>query len=59
MGALREDIDIASDWIVKAFKKDELTLDYSIKSFIEVDKFFNKHTFKGKARTGGRLSKNF
>ena len=43
--------------MVNAFKEDGLTLDYSIKSFMAIDKFFNKHSFKGKAKRGGRLSK--
>jgi hypothetical protein len=55
MGTLKEDIITQSDWIIKAFAADGLTLDYSIKSFIEIDKFFNKHSTPGKAKRGGRL----
>ena len=58
MGTLKEDIDTQADWIVKAFAEDKLRLDYTIRSFIEIDKFFIKHTVDGKARPGGRLSKN-
>ena len=57
MGTLKEDINEGSEWIVKAFKADKLNLDYSIRSFIEIDNFFNKHTSNGKTKQGGRLSK--
>jgi hypothetical protein len=58
MGTLKQDIKEQSKWAVKAFAADKLKLDYSIKSFIEIDKFFNKHTLNGKAVKGGRLSTN-
>jgi hypothetical protein len=56
MATLKEDIDKLSDWIISAFKEDGLTLDYSIKSFIDIDRFFNEHSVHGKAKRGGRLS---
>jgi hypothetical protein len=58
MGTLKEDINEQADWIVKAFAEDNLQLDYSISSFIEIDKFFIKNTVGGKAKPRGRLSKN-
>lgn len=58
MGTLKQDIKEQSKWAVKAFAADNLKLDYSIRSFIEIDKFFNKHTSNGKAKSGGRLSRN-
>src|SRR3954471_22839770 len=58
MATLLQDIKAQSEWIVKAFSVDNLKLDYSVRSLIEVDKFFNKHTKNGKAIKGGRLSKN-
>jgi hypothetical protein len=58
MGTLNEDIKIQSDWIVKAFTADKLKLDYTVESFIELDKFFNKHSANGQAVAGGRLSKD-
>jgi hypothetical protein len=58
MGTLLQDIKTQSDWIVKAFSADKLKLDYTIHSFIEIDKFFNKHSKNGTAVKGGRLSKN-
>ena len=58
MGTLLEDIKTQSDWIVKAFGADKLNLDYTIHSFIEIDKFFNKHSKNGKPIRGGRLVKN-
>ncbi len=56
MGTLQEDIKVQAKWIVEAFGADKLNLDGSIKSFIEIDSFFNKHAVNGKAKKGGRLS---
>ena len=58
MCTLKEDIKESSQWIVKAFKADGILLDYSIESFIGIDKFFNKHSSNGKARSRSRLSVN-
>jgi hypothetical protein len=58
MGTLKEDIKIQSDWIVKALTADNFKLDYTIESFIELDRFFIKHSANGQAIAGGRLSKN-
>lgn len=58
MANLLQDIKTQSDWIVKAFAADKLKLDYTLGSFIEIDKFFNKHVKDGKAVKGGRLSEN-
>jgi len=55
MGTLKEDIKYQSDWIVKAFSADRLLLDYSINSFINIDKFFIRNSSDGSARKGGRL----
>jgi hypothetical protein len=59
MATLLEDIKTQSDWIVKAFAADNLKLDYTIHSFIQIDKFFQKHSKNGKPVKGGRLSNNF
>ncbi|MDP4164364.1 MAG: hypothetical protein Q8898_14785 [Bacillota bacterium] len=59
MATLIEDIKTQSDWIVRAFKSDDLNLDYTIRSFIEIDKFISKHTKNGQAIEGGRLNTNF
>ena len=58
MATLLQDIKTQSDWIAKAFAADKLKLDYTIRSFIEIDKFFNKHSKDGKAVKGGRLTLN-
>jgi hypothetical protein len=58
MATLKQDIKKQSDWIIKAFQADGLRLDYSIKSLIEIDKFFEKHSKNGKPVRGGRLSQN-
>ncbi len=47
MATLKEDIKKQSDWIIKAFAADKLKLDYTIHSFMEIDKFFNKHSKNG------------
>jgi hypothetical protein len=58
MATLLDDIKTQSDWIVKAFKSDNLKLDYTIRSFIEIDKFISKNSKNGQALKGGRLSTN-
>lgn len=58
MGTLVQDIRTQSEWITKAFAEDKYKLDFTIHSFIEIDKFFNKHAKDGKAVKRGRLSKN-
>lgn len=59
MATLKEDIIKQSDWIIKAFESDGYKLDYSIHSFIEIDRFFEKNLINGKPKRGGRLAKNF
>jgi len=56
MATLLQDIKTQSDWITKAFAADKLKLDYTIHSFIEIDRFFNKHARDGKAVRRGRLA---
>jgi hypothetical protein len=58
MASLVEDIKMQSDWIIKAFSSDGIKLDYSIRSFKEIDRFFLIHSKNGKAVKRGRLSKN-
>jgi hypothetical protein len=58
MGTLVEDIKLQTAWIIKAFESDGFVLDYSIKSFVNLDKFFEIHSKNGKAVPGGRLSRN-
>jgi hypothetical protein len=58
MGTLKEDIQVQSEWMVKAFMEDHMYLDYSIGSLMDVDRFFIKHTFRGQAVKGGRLMRN-
>lgn len=56
MGKLKEDIKVQSEWIVEAFEKDNLKLDYSIGSIMEIDKFFFKNMVNGVPKRGGRLA---
>jgi len=58
MATLIEDIKTYSDWIVKAFKVDQLDLDYSLESFRLIDDFFDRHSVNGVAKPNGRLSKD-
>jgi len=58
MATLLDDIKTQSEWIVKAFAADSLKLDYTIRSFIAIDKFFNENTKDGNPLKGGRLTKN-
>lgn len=58
MATLSEDITTQSEWVAKAFAADKLKLDYTIRSLIEIDKFFNRHSINGTAVKGGRLTKN-
>ena len=58
MAELLQDIKTQANWITKAFAADKLNLDYTVRSFIEIDRFFNKHSKEGKAIKGGKLTKN-
>lgn len=58
MASLKQDIKTQSDWIILALKTDGFKLDYSIQSFIEIDRFFEKNTKDGKPTRGGRLAQN-
>ena len=58
MATLLQDIKTQSDWITKAFATEKLELNYTLRSFIEIDKFFTKHSKDGKAVKGGRLTQN-
>ncbi len=57
MGALKEEIESHSEWIVKAFAADKFKLDYTIDSLIEVDRFFIQNMYEGQPKKGGRLAK--
>ena len=59
MPTLLEDIRTHSDWIVRSFAADKLKLDYTVHSFIEIDRFFHIHSKNGQAVKGGRLSENY
>ena len=43
MASLLEDIHTQSKWIQRAFSADKLDLDFTIRSFIQIDRFFNRH----------------
>jgi hypothetical protein len=58
MGTLKEDLKKQSTWIVNAFAADEYKLDYTIHSFMEIDKFFQDNMKNGRPKRNGRLSTN-
>jgi len=58
MGTLKEDIKTQCEWIVKAFQSDGDKLDYSIDSFIAIDRFLQLNSNNGKPVAGGRLTQN-
>ena len=58
MNTLKEDIKTQSEWIVEAFKQDGYKLDYSINSFIEIDRFFEDNSLNGEPVKEGRLETN-
>lgn len=49
------DLKNKSDWIVFFFSVEDYILDYTIKSFMEIDFFFDRNSKKGKAIKGRRL----
>jgi len=59
MATLKEDILQQAEWLVKPFEQDGYTLDFSVRSLIEIDRFFLKHLKDGSPRRGGRLTKNY
>ena len=59
MPAILESIEAQSKWILAAFKSDNIELDFTIRSFIEIDKFLSLHVKNGQRMKGGRLEKNF
>lgn len=58
MPTLQDSIIHHSTWIVKAFAVDRLRLDYTVRSFMEMDKYFQLHAREGKPLPGGRLQRN-
>ena len=58
MPTIKEDIATFSDMIVKGFTAEKLILDYTLTSFKEIDKFYDRNATNGQPIEGGRLSKN-
>jgi hypothetical protein len=58
MAKLKEDLKRYSELIVSGFAEDRMNLDYSIRSLIDIDRFFNENSINGRAVRGGRLSRN-
>lgn len=55
---LAADIKTQSEWVRNVFHKEGFKLDYSLTSFIEIDRFITKYSKGGEAIKGGTLSKN-
>ena len=48
-----------AEWTVNEFKSDEVNLDYSIKSLIEIGKYVQRHMKEGVPIKGSLLAENF
>ncbi|HFA51697.1 MAG TPA: hypothetical protein ENJ95_22000 [Bacteroidetes bacterium] len=59
MGTLLEDIKKQSDWITRILDVEGFSLDYSIKSLMEIDKFLYKYVQDGKPIAGSMFAKYF
>ena len=57
MSTLLEDINQGSEWIVKAFAELNKSLDYSLDSLKEIDKFFDEEAENGQPKSGGVLER--
>lgn len=57
MGTILEDIPPSAEWIIKAFASENYRLDYTLDSFIEIDRFFNYHYPNGQPRKRGHFAK--
>jgi hypothetical protein len=58
MLAIMEEIKKQSDWIVKTFDTEGIKLDYTLKSFVQIDKFLELNSKNGKLIPGSKLSQN-
>jgi hypothetical protein len=58
MATIKEDITIFSEMIAKGFSADKFSLDYTLTSFKDIDKFYDLHSKNGEANEGGRFEKN-
>jgi hypothetical protein len=52
---LREDIDIAGNWLIEAMRSSGYSLDYSIESIKEIERFFDENMESGKPKENGLL----
>ncbi|MEO8405764.1 MAG: hypothetical protein ABI480_14250 [Chitinophagaceae bacterium] len=58
MATIKKDILTFCDMIVRGFKEDKFTLDYSLTSFKDIDSFYDLHSKNGERVEGGRFSNN-
>lgn len=58
MPTLQDGIAHHTTWIIKAFAVDRMRLDYTVRSVMEIDKYFQRHARDGKPLPGGRLQRN-
>jgi hypothetical protein len=56
---IAKDARAAAEWIAAALSSSGYKMDFSIKSFKEIDRFFDEHAPHGEARPDGLLSENF
>ena len=56
---IAQDARSAAEWVASALSSSGYTMDFSIKSFKEIDRFFEEHAPHGEAKPGGLRSENF
>lgn len=58
MGAIKEDVIASAEWISQALQSSGYRADFSPQSLWEIDRFFDEHSQKGAAKSGGLFSQN-
>jgi hypothetical protein len=58
MGSIQEDIATSAAWIARALSDSGCLADFSPASLWEIDRFFDDHSRRGAARSGGLLSRD-
>jgi hypothetical protein len=56
MTSIKEDISKASEWIAAALRSSGYTIDFSVQSLQEIDRFYDEHTLNCAPRPNGLFS---
>jgi hypothetical protein len=59
MTTLKEDINWSIDWLIKAFKTINITLDFSINSIQNIENFLDEQLKNNKSKKHNLLSENY